>query len=282
MRFKFLVTLLFLMVLSISCTTVPAGYRGIKVYLMGSSTGVDAQSLSVGRYFYWPLTQEIFKFPTFQQNVVWEGREAITFQTIEGLTARADIGISYYLIADSVPVLFQKYRRGIDEITSLYLRNMVIDVMNSLASQMTIESVYGNGRQVLIDKSTEMVAKQVRPFGIVVERVYSVGEFRLPPAVVTAINLKIEASQRAQQRENEVKEAEAEASKKIATAKGEAESVRIRAEAEATANKSVANSVTPSLIQYQSIKRWDGRLPLVTSGTIPMLNLDQLLKQATP
>lgn len=279
MRFKFLVSLLFLMVLSISCTTVPAGYRGIKVYLMGSSTGVDAQPLNVGRYFYWPLTQEIYKFPTFQQNVVWEGREAITFQTIEGLTARADIGISYYLIADSVPVLFQKYRRGIDEITSLYLRNMVIDVMNSLASQMTIESVYGNGRQVLIDKSTEMVAKQVRPFGIVVERVYSVGEFRLPPAVVTAINLKIEASQRAQQRENEVKEAEAEASKKIATAKGEAESVRIRAEAEATANKSVANSVTPSLIQYQSIKRWDGRLPLVTSGTVPLLNLDQLLKQ---
>ncbi|MBL8005587.1 MAG: prohibitin family protein [Candidatus Kapabacteria bacterium] len=279
MRFKFVVSLLFLMVLSISCTTVPAGYRGIKVYLMGSSTGVDAQPLNVGRYFYWPLTQQIFKFPTFQQNVVWEGQEEITFQTIEGLSARAEIGMSYYLVSDSVPVLFQKYRRGIDEITSVYLRNMVIDVLNNLASQMTIESVYGKGRQLLLDKATEMVANQVRPFGIVVERVYSIGEFRLPPAVVTAINLKIEASQRAQQRENEVKEAEAEASKKIAQARGEAESVRIRAEAEATANKSVANSVTPSLIQYQSIKRWDGRLPLVTGGTVPLLNLEQLLKQ---
>ncbi len=282
MRFQFLLVLLFLIISINSCTTVPAGYRGIKVYLMGSSTGVDAQPLGVGRYFFWPMTQEIYKFPTFQQNVVWEGKDEITFQTVEGLTARADIGISYYLVADSIPILFQKYRRGIDEITSIYLRNMVIDVLNNLASQMTIESVYGKGRQLLVDKATENVAKQVRPFGIVVERVYSVGEFRLPSVVVSAINLKIEASQRAQQRENEVKEAEAEASKKIATAKGEAESVRIRAEAEATANKSVANSITQTLIQYQSIKKWDGRLPLVTGGTIPLLNMDQILKQSSP
>ena len=43
------------------------------------------------------------------------------------------------------------------------------------------------------------------------EWIYTIGDFRLPPRVVEAINAKIEATQLAQQRENEVREAEAEA-----------------------------------------------------------------------
>jgi hypothetical protein len=56
-------------------------------------------------------------------------------------------------------------------------------------------------------------------------------------------------------------------------AKGEAQSRTIRAEAEANANLLIAKSLTPELVQYQYALKWDGRLPQVTGGAMPFLNL---------
>lgn len=279
--------------LSSACATIPAGYRGIRVYLLGHPQGVESEPLGVGRYAYWPISQEIYKFPTFQQNSVFP--ETVTFQTTEGLTVGAELGISYIVQPESVPVLFQKFRRGIEEITSIFLRNMVIDALNSAASEMTIEAVYGRGRRELLDRVTEKVAAQILPYGIVIDRVYATGEFRFPPQVVDAINAKIEATQRAQQRENEIKESEAEAQKRIAQERGVAEQARIRvemdaknelvraeaaaqaqlirAEAEAKAIALRAKALTADFLSYESINKWNGQLPQVTSGAQPLISL---------
>jgi regulator of protease activity HflC (stomatin/prohibitin superfamily) len=279
--------------LASACATIPAGYRGIRVYLLGHPQGVESEPLGVGRYAYWPISQEIYKFPTFQQNTVFP--ETVTFQTTEGLTVGAQLGISYIVKTESVPVLFQKFRRGIEEITSIFLRNMVIDAMNSAASEMTIESVYGKGRRELLDRVTERVAAQILPYGIVIDRVYATGEFRFPPQVVEAINAKIEATQRAQQRENEIKESEAEAQKRIAQERGIAEQARIRvemearnelvraeaaaqaqlirAEAEAKSIALRAKSLTPEFLSYESVTRWNGQLPQVSGGPQPLIAL---------
>ena len=276
----------FSLILLISgCARIPAGYRGVKVNLLGSSSG-EIEMLYVGRYFYWPFGVEIYKFPVFQQNTVWSADESVSFQTVEGLTATADLGISYSIEPDSVPVLFQKYRRGIEEITSIFLRNMVVDAVNKVASSMTVEAVYGKGRQQLLDDVTKMVSRQVRPYGIVVDKIYAVGQFKLPQKVVVAIDAKIEATQRALQRENEIKEAEAEAAKKNAIVKGEseaivirakaeAEAVLVRADAEAKANALRAASLTPTLLQYESIKKWSGNLPQATGGaSMPIFHIN--------
>ena len=62
----------------------------------------------------------------------------------------------------------------------------------------------------------------------------------LPAQVVDAINNKISATQKAQMRENEVREAEAAAKKAIAAADGEAKSILLRAQAQAEANKVIS------------------------------------------
>jgi regulator of protease activity HflC (stomatin/prohibitin superfamily) len=288
-----LVVLVTVAAFSSACATIPAGYRGIRVYLLGSPQGVESESLGVGRYAYWPISQEIYKFPTFQQNMVFP--ETVTFQTTEGLSVGAELGISYMVKPESVPVLFQKFRRGIDEITNIFLRNMVIDTMNSVASEMTIEAVYGKGRRDLLDQVTAKVAAQILPHGIVIDRVYATGEFRFPSQVVEAINSKIAATQRAQQRENEIQESQAEAQKRIAQERGTAEQTRIRAEmeaknelvrAEAAAQSQLiraeaeakaialrAKSLTPEFLSYESISKWNGQLPQVSGSTQPLISL---------
>ena len=257
---------------SAGCTTVPAGHRGIKVYLFGGDKGVNEKELGVGRYLYWPVSQEIYVFPVFQQNYVWSRHSAgqdksITFQTREGLSVNADLGISYSVDEAKVSVLFQRYRRGLDEITDLFLRNMVRDALTSIASTMSIEDVYGERRQSMILEVEKKVQDQVRQHGIIVERIYSIGDFRLPPVVVSAINAKIEATQLAQQRENEVREARAVAAKLLVKTEGDAQSLRLQAQAEAEANALRAQALTPELIQYEAVMRWNGSLPTVISGT---------------
>lgn len=300
-------------VLMSSCSTVPAGYRGIKVYLLGKG-GVEQKQLGVGAYLH-GFNQKIYKFPVFQQNYVWRDEgdihgpdNSINFQSKEGLDVKGDFGISYSLVADSVPAIFQKYRRGIDEITNIFLRNMVRDALNTIASRMPIESIYGVHKRDLLLKVDSMVSRQTNKHGIIIDRIYTIGELHLPPSIETAINSKLEANQRSQQSQNEVKTVEAEANKKIAKARGDAESrvieakaiaesqvieakaaaeitkvkaqadaesTRVNATAQAEANKKLSLSLNKELIQYRSIDRWDGKLPQISGQNTPFINLNQ-------
>jgi regulator of protease activity HflC (stomatin/prohibitin superfamily) len=284
-----LVGMFFLIIFGVhSCTTVPNGYVGVVVHMLGGAKGVDVEERGMGRYFL-GFNDEMFLFPTFTQNETWEGeKESITFQTKEGLNVNADIGISYHIDPTKVSVVFQKYRKGINEISDIYLRNMVRDSLVKAASFQDVETVYGQGKTELLSSVETSVKKEVEPIGIVVEHIYWVGTLHLPQTVVENINRKINATQMAMTRENEIQQTKAEAQKaieeangiaqsKLAVARAEAESTKIQGEAEASAieAKSKALNASPQLVQYEIARNWDGKLPTTTmgSGSIPMLNI---------
>jgi regulator of protease activity HflC (stomatin/prohibitin superfamily) len=256
-----------------ACSKVPAGNVGVKVYLLGDSKGVEVEELGVGRYWI-GFNEELYLFPTFMQNYVWADDESISFQTVEGLTANADIGISYSIDPTKVTDIYQMYRRGVDEITDTFLRNMVRDSLVKAAASQPIEQVYGAGKAILIETVQEEVAAQVADLGIIIDKIYWIGDIRLPDTVIESINAKIEATQRAQQRQNEVAQARAEADKKIEEARGQAQSLLLVAEAQAEANKLLAESLTMEFVQYQAITRWDGILPRMTGDSaIPFIDV---------
>ena len=264
-----------------ACTDVPAGNVGVKVFLLGGEKGVDTETLGVGRYWIgW--NEDLYIFPTFMQNYVWtkdpaEGSpndESISFQTADGMTANADIGISYSLDPEKISIIFQTYRRGVEEITDTFLRNMVRDALVKQASNKPIEYVYGAGKAELIAAVQKDVADQVGPIGIKIDKIYWIGEIRLPEVVLKSINAKNAATQMAQQRQNEVAQAKAEADKKIEDARGQAESILRVAEAQAKANQLLSDSLTPEFVQYQAITKWDGQLPKMTgSAAVPFIDV---------
>lgn len=268
-------TLIAILALSaVACSKVPAGNVGVKVYLLGSSKGVDVEELGPGRYWI-GFNEDLFLFPTFTQTDTWEGDQAISFQTSEGLAVNADIGVSYYVNPNKVANVFQKYRKGINEISDLYLRQMVKDAFVTIGGTKPIESVYGEGKAELISQVEEQVRKQVAPIGIVVERVYWSAQPRLPASVNQAINAKITATQKSQQRENEIQQTKAEAQKAIEEANGVATAKLINAEAEAKAIKLKSDALrqSPELVQLTLAEKWNGVLPNVTGGTTPLIDL---------
>lgn len=248
------------------CSTVPPGNVGIKVYLLGGDKGVNQEELGVGRYWI-GINEKLYIFPTFTQNYVWtkdptEGSkndESITFQTVEGLEVSGDFGVTYHIDPTKVSLLFQTYRRGIEEITDIFLRNLVRDEINKVASTLKVDDIYGTGKVKMMATVNAQCSAAVMEKGINIEKVFIIGTLRLPKAVVDSLNAKISATQDAIKVENEIRKATAEAQKRIALAKGEAE-----------ANQILAASITPELLQWQqmiisrdTIAKWDGKRPMV-------------------
>lgn len=269
-----------LLLTAMSCTRVPSGHVGIKVYLLGSEKGVDQEVLGVGRYWI-GYNEELHLFPTFVQNVVWtadsrEGSphdESITFQTQEGLALSGNFGFSYKLIAEKIPTLFQEHRKGIEEITDVYVRNAVRKALNEAASTRKVEDIYGPGKKAFLEEAINSIKSELGPQGFEIVQFAPIGKFVLPANVVKALNAKIEATQRAQMRENELREAEAEAAKKLAHSEGKAKAILMEAEAQAKANKILAASLTDELVEYKTIERWNGQLSQVSGNTTPIIKL---------
>lgn len=252
--------------------TIAPGYVGVVVDMLGDNKGVEAKELHVGMHWMAPW-KRVYQFPIFEQNDTWEGeREGFNFQTSEGMAVSADIGITYHLRAESIPVIFQRYRRGMDEITNVFIRNYIRDAINKSASRTRIEDLY-SGKESFFEDVETHVKSDLAPIGIELSRIYLIGRFHFPPTVISALNAKIEAMQRAQQRENELREAEAEAKKQVAKAEGQAKCAILKADSEARANAALASSITAPLIQWQAVQKWDGHMPHVTSGAMPFIEV---------
>lgn len=266
---KKLLAILLLPLALMACEKIPAGNVGIKVSLYGDDKGVQVQELPPGRY--WSgINYEFFEFPTFTQNVTWENesenRGEIVFQTREGLTTTVNLGLKYRLDRSKITQLFQTYRKGVDEITNSDVRNIVRNAMNRVASRYFIRDIYGAKKTEFLDAVIEEVKSKTEPNGILVEEIFVVGTFFLPTEVYASINATQKAEQDALMRNNEIESSIAEAKKKVEEARGDAESVRLRAEAEANANREIAASISPVLIDYYRVQAWNGQMPSVTGS----------------
>ncbi|MCS7017593.1 MAG: prohibitin family protein [Cytophagales bacterium] len=266
---------------TISCTRIDAGYVGIKVNLYGQDKGVQDITEVTGMVWYNPITTAIYEFPTFVQHKVWSAditedspvNEEFTVTTRDGLSLSFDVGLDYKVIPERVPDIFRTYRKDLRQITNEFIRTMVRNAHNSVASTYTAEDMVS--KRGSFEAEVENILRQeMQKAGFEVQQVGIIGKIRMPPTLEEAVNAKIKAVQDAIRAENEKQRIIAEAQKNIEQAKGEAEAIRIRAEAEANANKLITSTLSPLLLQKMYIEKWDGKLPVY--GQAPQLfkNID--------
>ena len=292
-----LVVLVFLVcgcVVSSCVTRVPAGHVGIRVRLAGSVRGIQHAPTVTGWIFVNPLTEEIVQFPINVQNMVWtrdsnegsQSDESITFASSEGVTINADVGLAFHIDPARAPRLYSRFREA--DLLVLghgYIRSVAREALNEIASQMSV--------QELVRGAQALLTQRLGGDGFVIDQLTLVSSMRLPPNVEQAINRAIEATQSAIQSENAVRQTRAEADQAITAARGAAEAARqraegeadsllIRARAEAQANEIVRLSTSPEVLQYRMLERWNGALPVVTSGNLPMLTIDSSRFLALP
>ena len=257
----------FILTTMTACSPVPAGFVGVKVDLYGSDKGVQNEVVGTGKYWLgW--NEELYLFPTFNQLHNYE--TPFRFQTSDSMEVKAQVGIEYYVEPTKVSKVFQTYRKGVEEITDINLRQKISDSLIKHSGTMDINKLASGGKTQLLEEVTKDLKKELDPSGIVVVKLSWVTDLDYPEQVRASINAKISATQKALLRENEVQQSKAEAQKKVEEAKGDAESLRLRAiaEAESIKIKSEALRQSPEVMQLEAINKWNGVLPTyMTAGT---------------
>ena len=65
--------------------------------------------------------------------------------------------------------------------------------------------------------------------------------------------------------------ANTEAQKRVIAAEAQANEIKVLADANAESNRIITESISELLIKYQTVSKWDGKLPTVMSGSDNML-----------
>lgn len=248
-----------------SCTSIEPGEAGLKIYKLGDKKG-QIEVLGVGRHaLHWFGYYTIKVYPTNIQQWSWtlsgdEGSrvdESIHFQS-EGQDLSCDVGIAFTFDTEgnALATMYEYFKCEPQDIIERFLRKDVRNFFNEVSANMKVDEVYAQRKEELRAAVLRKMQEKYKPLGIDVQEISYLSLIRLPKEVQDAVNLKITAKQRAEQRENEIAEKEAEAKKKAAEAQGEAERLRIEAEGRAKAieveGRALANN--PQILRLKEIE----------------------------
>jgi regulator of protease activity HflC (stomatin/prohibitin superfamily) len=275
--------------------TIEPGYVGI---VFDKASRRVTNTLDPGWVFINPFTQSITKYPVGVQTLVMvqleqegevRGDDSVKVGSREGQTMHADVSVQYSVSSDQAANLYRTWAGApIDVIRDNLVRQVTRSALNDIASQYGWEEIYGEKR---IEYTQKVSAELERRFGEKFVKFESLNlrGWHLPDNLQAALDQKIAAQQAAEQQSFALKQAQIKAQQdKVAAegqanalreqAQGEADATRIRAEAQAEANRMLSQSLTPDLIRYQQLQRWDGKLPVFSGGgATPLIDATSII-----
>jgi regulator of protease activity HflC (stomatin/prohibitin superfamily) len=166
------------------------------------------------------------------------------------------------------------------------VRNAVREAFNVVASKVPVQDIYGAAKGQVVSDVNKRLQDQLGKDGFILDQLTINGALRLPESVATAINRALEQKQQAIQAQNRVAQVEAEARQALAQAEGQANAARerargdadarlITARAEARSNLLLRRSMSPQVMQYRALEKWNGKLPVMNgNGALPLLTFD--------
>jgi regulator of protease activity HflC (stomatin/prohibitin superfamily) len=130
-------------------------------------------------------------------------------------------------------------------------------------------------REEIRQRAMKKLGDNLARYHIIVDDIYF-ANIRFSPGYEGAIEAKQVAQQQVETQKQVLAQREIEAQQKVATAKGEAEAIQVVAQGQAKANDALSRSITPILVQYKSIEKWNGILPQVSGGAVPFVDLRRM------
>ena len=273
------------------CTEIiPAGYVGV-VYNMNG--GVDGEVLSQG-FKVVPPTKSVtlYSIGTEQSYLTSEDKgdspedESFKTPTADGKSLTVDLEFSYKFDPDKIADTFIMFRgQSGKDVKNTFIKPKMKAWTQEVTAKYPVTDVFGDKRQELNEALDVYLKQKFEPYGIVIDTV-NFTSISTDEETQAAIQKKVNAQQELELANIEAKTAKVQAEKdkevaqiaaeqKKIQAEGDAEATRIKAQAEADANREVAASLTPELIEKLKYEQWDGELPQVQGGSTPIVNLGE-------
>mgnify|MGYP000771538398 CR=1 FL=1 len=263
---KIVLTIIILVIAAVvfvsSLAIVPAGSTGV-ITTFGK---VSENTYSEGFHLKIPLAQELVIVSNKIQ--VYEADASAVSKDLQ--TVSSKIAVNFRVKADSSASIYKNI--GADYQTVI-LMPAVQESMKAISAKYTAEELITE-RNKVGEEIKEQLSEKVTDYGIQIEK-FNIVNFEFSEEFNAAIEQKQVAEQnklKAQTEKEQKKiEAEAEAAKIKINAEAKAEAIKTEADAQAEANKLLSESLSPELIDYQTIEKWDGIMPKVASSANPVV-----------
>ena len=243
---------------------IPAGHRGVCLW-WGS---VEKRIMGEGLNFIVPIAERVIKVDVKVQPHPFKEIDASSkeYQMVK-MTGMMNFHIDPSYVND----LYQKV--GLD------FADKVIDpAFNDFVKEVVPTYPIGEilpKREEIRQRAMKKLGENLSRYHIIVDDIYF-ANIRFSPGYEGAVEAKQVAQQQVETQKQVLAQREIEAQQKVATAKGEAESIQVVAQGQAKANDALSRSITPILVQYKSIEKWNGILPQVSGGAVPFVDLRKM------
>jgi len=231
---------------------VDTGHRGIKVRF-GEVTG---ESLTEGLYFYNPITSDIKELDVRTQK--FEDKTA----TYSNDAQMVDVyyTINFNLEPSQAHIVYKEVGRDWAE----KLMKQVIEG--------TLKEVTGKYKAVDIIADREKVTNEIREDlkarlkdRRVLMTAFEINNLDFDDSFEQAVKDKVIAVERAKEAKNKTVQVEEQARQTVISAKANAEAMKIKTQALAKSK---------ALVEYEAVKKWDGKMPqYMMGGSVPFINL---------
>jgi regulator of protease activity HflC (stomatin/prohibitin superfamily) len=270
--------IVFGIILVANCTTVvQPGYKGVVFSLNG---GLKKDVMDQGLNFHWPW-ESVTQYPVSTETVYLtknphEGTsldESLDVNTSDGKSVNVDVVYAYHMEPDKLPHIFTKFRRReAPEIESGYIKIQLKTVMQAVTTKYSVLGVYSEHRQEVTDEIYKKLASILAKDGIILES-FSLSDVRIDPNTLKTIQAIADAQNRQEYLKREEANKKQEVINNTIEAEGKKQVAIIQAQGQAEANRILEQSLTPAIVQYEWIKKWDGKMPTVQGGGSPLIQV---------
>ncbi|MEL7568422.1 MAG: prohibitin family protein [Dehalobacterium sp.] len=260
---KYLVLLIILVLLVLtayaSFVIVDAGHVGVVVQL----GAVQPVALEEGLHFKIPFIQEVVQVEVRVQKT--ESQQTAASSDMQIVTTT--VAVNYHLINDQVQNLYKRVGLSYNE---RIVDPAIGEAVKAVTAQYTAEELISKRSEVSA-KIKETLSSKFASYNITLDEI-NITEFKFSEEYNNAIEQKQIAEQQALKATLDLQRIEIEAKQTVETAKAEAEALRLQKEV-----------ISPDLIelrkieaQMAAIKKWDGKLPNVTGGATPFIDVNTI------
>jgi regulator of protease activity HflC (stomatin/prohibitin superfamily) len=257
-----IIALVIIVVGFFSSTSVDSGYRGVLLQL----GAVKPTILTEGFHFKLPFIQTVQPIEVRVQKE--ESSQTAASKDLQMVTAM--VAVNYSADPEAVNKLYQEI--GLDYRTRI-VDPAIAESLKAITAQYTAEELISKRPEVSA-KVKDMLASKLTKYYMILEDI-NIKEFAFSDEFNKAIESKQTAEQNALRAKRDLERIKIEAEQKVAQAGAEAEALRLKKQ-----------EVTPELIQLKQIEvqekaleKWDGRLPSVTGGATPFIDVEGLSKK---
>jgi regulator of protease activity HflC (stomatin/prohibitin superfamily) len=261
-----LLVLLIVVLLGWNCfAIVPAGHRGVVLWWSSVEDRIMAEGLNLKV----PIAERVIRVDVRVQPHPFKEIDA---SSREYQMVKMSGMMNFHIDPRFVNDLYQKV--GLD------FANKVIDpAFNDFVKEVVPTYPIGEilpKREEIRKRAMTKLGDNLSRYHIIVDDIYF-SNIRFSAEYEKAIESKQVAQQQVETQRQVLAQREIEAQQKVATSKGEAEAIQVVAQGQARANDALSRSISPILVQYKTVEKWNGTLPQVSGGAIPLINLGKTI-----